>query len=207
MSKAKNPFDRIDFSQVSPVPWEPAHSKQSRGFQCIQPLFRTFLSREIPVDVKHRISKVWLIIAKQKVVAYAATRTDVLRILDNHGKPKKIVLEDAVYTNVPSIKIQLLAADKRAKGAGTRLMKWLLDYIAQEIAPRVGVRFVTVDAYYYESNAGEGPYDSSHFYHNKFGFRYVNIQETLPPRDGYRSMYLDLLPLVEGLEGKRGKMK
>jgi hypothetical protein len=207
MSKTKNPFDNIDFSHVEPVPWTPAHSKNSRGFQCIQPVFRTLLSDEIPTYVKSRVSKAWVIIAKQKVVAYAAIRTDVLRVVDDAGRPKKIVLEDAAYTNVPSIKIQLLAADKRAKGAGKRLMKWLLDYIAEEIAPRVGVRFVTVDAYYSESSAGESPYDSSLFYRNKFGFSYVKPEEPLPPREGYRSMYLDLLPLIEGLEGKRGKKK
>jgi hypothetical protein len=46
----------------------------------------------------------------------------------------------------------------------------------------------------------EPPYDASGFY-EKFGFRFVNVEETLPPSTPYRTMYLDLKPLIDLLDG------
>jgi hypothetical protein len=40
------------------------------------------------------------------------------------------------------------------------------------------------------------PYDASGFY-QKFGFRFVNAEEVLPPSTPYRTMYLDLKPLID----------
>lgn len=69
--------------------------------------------------------------------------------------------------------------------------------MAGEIAPTVGVRFITVDALY---NIDETPpYDASSFY-EKFGFRFVNTEEPLPPLTPYRTMYLDLKPLIDLLD-------
>jgi hypothetical protein len=205
MSKAKNTFDKTDFSLLNPVPWIPAHIKYSRDFQCIRANFRTLLSTDVPANVKARVSKAWVLLVEKRVAAYMNIRTDVLHIIDKGGRTKKIVLEDAVLTHVPSIKIQLLAADKRAKGAGKRLVKWMIDYIVEELVPRVGVRFVTVDAYYGKISTDGSRYDSSLFYSKNFDFRYVYTEETLSPNEGYRSMYLDLLPLIEALENKPRK--
>jgi hypothetical protein len=57
-----------------------------------------------------------------------------------------ILIDEGVqYQTFPAIKIGLLAADKRAKGAGRRLVEWSIEYVASEIAPSIGVRFLTVD--------------------------------------------------------------
>ena len=42
-------------------------------------------------------------------------------------------------------------------------------------------------------------YDTSGFY-EKFGFKFVNSEESLPPSTPYRTMYLDLKPLIDLLD-------
>ena len=44
------------------------------------------------------------------------------------------------------------------------------------------------------------PYDAYGFY-EKFGFRFVNAEETLLPLTPYRTMYLDLKPLIDLFAG------
>jgi len=70
-----------------------------------------------------------------------------------------------------------------------------MDYVTQTLSPAVGVRFLTVDALY----DPDTDYDSSGFY-DRFGFRFANADETLPPTNGYRTMYFDLKPLIDTLE-------
>ncbi|WP_298437810.1 hypothetical protein [Geobacter sp.] len=99
--------------------------------------------------------------------------------------------EEITYSTFPAVKIGLLASDRRAKGAGTCLVEWAIEYVATEISPKVGVRFLTVDALY-DVDTG---YDISGFYQN-FGFRFANEEEPLPPLDPFRTLYFDLLPLI-----------
>jgi hypothetical protein len=57
--------------------------------------------------------------------------------------------------------------------------------------------YITVDAMY---DADLTPhYDASGFY-EKFGFKFVNSEEALPPSTPYRTMYLDLKPLIDLLD-------
>jgi GNAT superfamily N-acetyltransferase len=103
--------------------------------------------------------------------------------------------EEVPYQSFPAVKIGLLAGDKRAKGVGKALMLWAFEFVAMEISQRLGVRFMTVDALY---DPDDG-YDISGYYAT-FGFQYVNPNEPLPPKDGYRTMYFDLLPLIVELK-------
>jgi hypothetical protein len=100
--------------------------------------------------------------------------------------------EKVRYRTFPTVKIGLLATDRRVKGAGICLVEWAMDYITQILSPTVGVRFLTVDALYFPPTG----YDSSGFY-EKFGFRFANPDETLPVSNSYRTMYFDLKPLID----------
>ena len=103
------------------------------------------------------------------------------------------------YRTLPAVKIGLLAADGRAKGAGRRLVEWALEYVATELIEKVGVRFITVDAFYdLDPDSHGGHYDASGFY-TRIGFNFVNPDESLPPPQSYRTMYFDLKPLVDAL--------
>ena len=107
--------------------------------------------------------------------------------------------EGVQYRTMPAVKIGLLAADGRARGAGRRLVEWALEYAAVELVPRVGVRFMTVDAFYdLDADSVGVHYDASGFY-TRLGFNFVNPDEALPPPQSYRTMYFDLKPLVEAL--------
>ncbi|MGG6265056.1 hypothetical protein ACQ4M3_40985 [Leptolyngbya sp. AN03gr2] len=101
------------------------------------------------------------------------------------------------YRTFPAIKIGLLAVDRRAKGAGRHLVEWAIEYITTEIVPVVGVRFVTVDALYDRDT--EPAYDASGFY-TKLGFEFADSNESVPPDMPYRTMYIDLKPLIDILE-------
>jgi GNAT superfamily N-acetyltransferase len=94
------------------------------------------------------------------------------------------------YRTFPAVKIGLLAADERARGAGTRLVKWALGYSAFELGRQLGVRFVTVDSLF-DVDTG---FDASPFY-TKLGFQFATPHEPMPPADGYRTMFFDLAPL------------
>ena len=87
--------------------------------------------------------------------------------------------------------------DRRTKGLGVRLMEWAIDYVITEVVPVIGVRFITVDALY--DFDVEPAYNASGFY-EKLGFEFADPTEVLPPINPYRTMYLDLKPLMEELD-------
>ena len=107
-----------------------------------------------------------------------------------------LIQEGVKYRTFPSVKIGLLAVDRRTKGLGIRLMEWAIDYVITEVVPIIGVRFITVDALY--DFDVEPAYDASGFY-EKLGFEFADPAEPLPPVNPYRTMYLDLKPLIEAL--------
>lgn len=59
---------------------------------------------------------------------------------------------------------------------------------------------MTVDALY-DPDSG---YDSSGFY-VRFGFRYANPDEPLPPAAGYRTMYIDIKPLIDAIQSANAR--
>jgi hypothetical protein len=75
-------------------------------------------------------------------------------------------------------------------------MEWAIDYVITEVITVIGVRFITVDALY--DFDVEPAYDASGFY-AKLGFEFADPTESLPPFNPYRTMYLDLKPLMEAL--------
>jgi hypothetical protein len=77
-----------------------------------------------------------------------------------------------------------------------RLLEWAIDYVITEVVPVVGVRFITVDSLY-DADV-EPTYDASSFY-VKLGFELADPTKPLPPINPYRTMYLDLKPLIEVL--------
>ena len=139
------------------------------------------------------MGKCWVIIEDDSLAGYITLLADKLSSI---GDGKKLLSNEGIkYQTYPAVKIGLLAADERAKGAGTRLMDWALFYIATEIVPRVGVRYVTVDALFDEDKG----YDISTFYKEKWGFIYASPSSETPKRHPYKTMFLDIRPLVEAL--------
>ncbi|MNY81989.1 hypothetical protein D3C86_2238540 [compost metagenome] len=57
---------------------------------------------------------------------------------------------------------------------------------------------MTVDALF-DADSPEKPYDASGFY-TKLGFRFTDPDKFLPPADGFRTMYFDLMPLIQQIK-------
>jgi GNAT superfamily N-acetyltransferase len=183
-------FADINFSQMPVERVTPDLSGLGQGFRCARGEFVTYWRQgRIQREINARISQCWVLRSEDSLAGY------VTLIADKLDLDQPILIDEGVqYQTFPAIKIGLLAADKRAKGAGRRLVEWSIEYVASEIAPSIGVRFLTVDALYDEDMTP--PYDASGFY-QKFGFRFVNAEEVLPPSTPYRTMYLDLKPLID----------
>jgi GNAT superfamily N-acetyltransferase len=134
-----------------------------------------------------------------KGCSFSRVRHNGLTLAENFALSSEdtLLLQEGVkYRTFPAVKIGLLAVDRRTKGLGVRFMEWAIDYVITEVVPIIGVRFITVDALY--DFEVEPAYDASGFY-EKLGFEFADPMESLPPVNPYRTMYLDLKPLMEAL--------
>ncbi|NJN38970.1 MAG: GNAT family N-acetyltransferase [Acaryochloridaceae cyanobacterium CSU_3_4] len=183
-------FAGVDFSKTLIEKVNSALKLPGQGFRCKRREFITYWKQgRIQREVKACICQCWVIRHKDALAGYITLLADKLEV-----DTQLLEGEGVRYRTFPAIKIGLLAADERAKGAGSSLVEWALEYVAVELASAVGIRFMTVDALY---DADEKPpYDASAFY-QKFGFQFVNPDETVPENVPYRTMYFDLKPLID----------
>ena len=105
-----------------------------------------------------------------------------------------LAAESVKYRTFPAVKIGLLAVDERAKGLGTALVQWAFRYVAAELCPRLGVRFVTVDALH----DPDSDYDTSGFY-ARFGFTFSDGEGRRVEGQPFRTMHFDLKPILDAL--------
>jgi GNAT superfamily N-acetyltransferase len=183
-------FSGVGFSEISVEKLNPAQDISGQGFRCMRGEFVTYWKQgRIQREVNACICHCWILRHNDALAGYITLLADKLEV-----DVQLLEQEGVRYQTFPAIKIGLLAADKRAKGAGSRLVEWALEYVAIELANAVGIRFMTVDALY--DSDEEPPYDASRFY-QKFGFQFVNPDETVPKTVPYRTMYFDLKPLID----------
>lgn len=183
-------FEGVDFSQSIPEKLTPEIDLSGQGFRSLRGEFVTFWRQgRVLREVSANISQCWVLRSEEALAGYVTLLADKLT-LEN-----PILLDEGVkYRTFPSVKIGLLAVDRRTKGLGRHLVEWAIEYVAAEISPMLGVRFMTVDALYDPDI--DPPYDASGFY-RKMGFRFAAPDEVLPPTEPYRTMYLDLKPLID----------
>ena len=204
MAQAAARFAGINFTDHEVTKLTPALEETlGQGFQCIRSQFaHLWKTGRIARDERAHIGRCWVIVSDGLLAGYITLLTDKLK---READKPPLKGEGIKYASAPAIKIGLLAADKRAKGAGRRLVEWALEYVASELVSKVGVRFVTVDAFFDKDLDKNGlHYDASGFY-EKIGFNFANPDEKLPPEDGYRTMYFDLKPLIELIEAEDNK--
>jgi GNAT superfamily N-acetyltransferase len=184
-------FEGVDFSEYEVKELNPDLDDIGQGFKCVRNDFATYIKgHKIKNECKALTSRCWIIEHEEKVAAYITLMADKLMteapLLKNEG---------VGYITFPAIKIGWLAADKRAKRAGRRLLEWAIEYIITDLIYRVGIRFITVDALY----DPDTNYDISSYY-EEFGFKYVNPKEPLPPSGNFRTMYYDIKAVLDELE-------
>ena len=184
----KPKFAGLRFAESEVQHLTPDLAALGQGFRCRRGEFQTFWKQgRIRREVAANVSRCWVITAEASLAGYLTLLTDKLTL-----QVPPLLNEGIKYRTVPAVKIGLLAADERAKGAGTRLVEWALEYAVAELVPRVGLRFMTVDAF---CDADTG-YDASGFY-ARLGFQFVSPDEILPPVGSYRTMYFYLKTVVD----------
>ncbi|RUT02695.1 hypothetical protein DSM106972_056150 [Dulcicalothrix desertica PCC 7102] len=139
---ASSKFAGVDFSQIDVEKLTPDLDVPGQGFRCLRGEFVTYWRQgRVQREVNALISQCWIIRVGDALAGYITLLADKLEV------DEQILIQEGVqYQTFPAIKIGLLAADQRAKGVGRCLVEWALEYVATEIAPIVGVRFITVDA-------------------------------------------------------------
>jgi hypothetical protein len=195
-------FSGIDFLTIQPEIWTPDHIECGREFRCVRDEFREYWADQLAIDIAGHVSRAFIIRDPECLAAYITISASSLEFKKVEGWRKQPLIAEGIdYTSLPAIKIGRLASDIKARKSGTRLLKWTLAYVAKDIAPRVGVRFMTLEALYaadeIDTITGTSPYDVSRFYREKFGFQYVDPNERLTSKTRYRSMFLDLKPMIE----------
>ena len=193
-------FTGINFSDAVLIPWDPDYNHCGQGFRCERSEFASHYKKRVPRDVECHLCQCWVILDNNKLVGFITLLADRLKVYDkpndhNERHPRKILKSEGIkYRRFPAIKIGLLAVNERATGmgAGRRLIEWAIDYVVNIIVPKMGVRFLTVDALY-DKDTG---YDISEFY-TRFGFEYVKEDEALPPKEAFRTLFLDLKYAIE----------
>ena len=133
-------FAGVDFSELPIEHLTSELTISGQGFRCLRGEFVTYWRQgRIQRDIDARISQCWILRCEDSLAGYITLLTDKLEL------DEPVLLDEGVqYQSFPAIKIGLLAVDRRAKGAGRRLVEWAVEYVAAEISPTVGVRFMTL---------------------------------------------------------------
>jgi GNAT superfamily N-acetyltransferase len=185
-------FDGVDFSQIEIELLTPELRQLGQGFRCVRGEFVTYWKQgRIQRETEAHLCQCWIARIEDALAGYITLLADKLEVEDT-----LLIQEGVKYRTFPAVKIGLLTVDRRTKRLGVRLMEWALDYVITEVVPIIGVRFITVDALY--DFDVDPAYDASGFY-EKLGFEFADPIESLPPVNPYRTMYLDLKPLMEAL--------
>jgi GNAT superfamily N-acetyltransferase len=183
-------FSGTDFSRLTPEIWNPdLPSALGEGFRCVRGEFATYWKRgRVARECRASVAQAYVLAVEGRLAAYMTLLADKLA-----ADERLLRAEDIKYRTFPAIKIGLLAADRRAKGAGTRMVVWALESAAFDFGRHVGVRFVTVDALF-DKDTG---FDAAPFY-ERLGFNHVNLRAESAGSDGFRTMYFDLRLLSVG---------
>jgi len=186
-------FDGVDFSQINIESLTPELRQLGQGFRCVRGEFVTYWKQgRVQREADAYLCQCWIARVEDALAGYITLLADKLEVEDT-----LLIQEGVKYRTFPAVKVGLLAVDRRTKGLGLRFMEWAIDYVITEVVPIIGVRFITVDALYdYDFDPA---YDASGFY-EKLGFEFADPTEPLPPINPYRTMYLDLKPLMEALD-------
>ena len=181
---SESPVERLDITD----------SPDAAGFRPKRGEFATYWKQgRIARELRSHLGNCWFVRNQQKRLAgYITLLADCLAV-----ERPLLAGEDVRYRTFPAVKIGLLAVDRRAKGLGTALVRWAFRYTASELCPRLGARFVTVDALY----DPDSDYDTSEFY-ARFGFTFADGEGQRVEGQPFRTMYFDLKPILDALGEK-----
>lgn len=123
------------------------------NFECDSNDLTNFLKNDALKQRDMNLNLTQLVICDNEIVGFFSLLTDTLKLktLENNNLKKEIKLELDISENneIPAIKIGRLAIDKKysKKGLGSHILRNILLSILNLSKTKVGLRFVTVDAY------------------------------------------------------------
>lgn len=123
------------------------------NFECDSNDLTNFLKNDALKQQDMNLNLSQLVICDNEIVGFFSLLTDTLKLktLENNNLKKEIKLELDISENneIPAIKIGRLAIDKKysKKGLGSHILRNILLSILNLSKTKVGLRFVTVDAY------------------------------------------------------------
>lgn len=123
------------------------------NFECDSNDLTNFLKNDALKQQDMNLNLTQLVICDNEIVGFFSLLTDTLKLktLENNNLKKEIKLELDIGENneIPAIKIGRLAIDKKysKKGLGSHILRNILLSILNLSKTKVGLRFVTVDAY------------------------------------------------------------
>ena len=123
------------------------------NFECDSNDLTNFLKDDALKQQDMNLNLSQLVICDNEIVGFFSLLTDTLKLktLENNNLKKEIKLELDISENneIPAIKIGRLAIDKKysKKGLGSHILRNILLSILNLSKTKVGLRFVTVDAY------------------------------------------------------------
>ena len=123
------------------------------NFECDSNDLTNFLKNDALKQQDMIFNLTQLVICDNEIVGFFSLLTDTLKLktLENNNLKKEIKLELDISENneIPAIKIGRLAIDKKysKKGLGSHILRNILLSILNLSKTKVGLRFVTVDAY------------------------------------------------------------
>lgn len=123
------------------------------SFECDSEDLTNFLKNDALKQQDMNLNLTRLVICDDEIVGFFSLLTDTLKLkaLESNDLKKEIKLELDISENneVPAIKIGRLAIDKKysKKGLGSHILRNILLSILNLSKTKVGLRFVTVDAY------------------------------------------------------------
>jgi GNAT superfamily N-acetyltransferase len=182
-----------DWSDINVEKFEVSRPPDPGCFRPKRGEFATYWKQgRVVRELRAHLGQCWFVLTKEKRLAgYITLLADSLAV-----ERPLLEGEDVRYRTFPAVKIGLLAVDRRAKGLGTAMVRWAFRYTAGELCPRLGARFVKVDALY----DPDSDYDTSGFY-ARFGFMFADGEGRRIDGQPFRTMYFDLKPILDALSG------
>lgn len=177
-------------------------------FNCEIEDLNNFLKQDALNQQNMNLNLTHLVICDDEIIGYVSLLTDTIKLktIGNQNIKDEIKEELNVGENneIPAIKIGRLAIDKKysKKGLGTHILGNILLNIIELSKTKVGLRFVTVEAYVSALN----------FYTKKFNFScrksdeiILKKIEMIKKRDPNRNFYLYLD--IKNIEGNNKDFK
>lgn len=163
-------MNKIEFNDITIEKLEDHHDISC--FDCGNPDLNDFLVEDSLKQMEFRFSVTYVCKYNSKIIAYFSICSDSIRFKIIDDKDKALLQSKGVnYPTLPALKICRLGVDDKFqyRGIGIHIVSLIIRQ-AFELSEMIGLRFITVDAYFMSG--------SWKFYKEKFFFKLFPKEES-----------------------------